>query len=320
MSVGTTPSPGLENLPKVAAGHKSAERGSAWLSGLRSALVGATVGYVAIIVGWAVTEAVGIADGRSLGPIALYMAFLGAIYGLIVGAWSDIAARIWDRALVRAAVGAVVGAASGALAGAVSQVLFDSLQQTEDPGALRFYVLRALAWAIFGMGIGIVGGAAEQSMRKAVNGLIGGLIGGALGGAIFHWLSLNVDNAAQARLVALAIVGIAIGAAIGVVEVALRQAWVSVVAGGMRGKEFILFHDQTSIGSSPKCEITLIKDPAAQPFHALIDDDGHRRVITAYDDAQVHVNGAAIRSRPLRSGDRIQVGGTTLEYQERDEI
>lgn len=320
MSTQTAPQRDLSNLPKVVGAHKpkTDSRRSNLIAVLGSAVTGATVGYIAIAIGWAITEALDVSDGRSLGPIALYFAILGAVYGMIVSAWSDVASRIFDRALIRAAMGAFVGATTGALAGAVSQVLFEALQQSDDPGALRFYLLRALAWAVFGMGIGIAGGIAERSMRKSVNGLLGGLIGGAIGGVLFQWLSLNVDSAGQARLVSLAAVGISIGAAIGIVEVARRQAWLRVVAGGMAGKEFILYHATTNIGSSPKCEITLIKDPGAAPFHARIDDQSGRRVLTPYDGAAVSVNGGTIRTRNLRSGDQIVVGATTLEYQERD--
>ena len=171
---------------------------------------------------------------------------------------------------------------------------------------------------MFGVGIGAAAGIAERSVGKATNGIIGGLVGGLLGGAVFHWLSLNIDSASEARLAGLSTIGIVVGAAIGIVEIARRQAWVRVVAGGMTGKEFILYHASTQVGSSPKCELTLIKDPDVLPFHMRIDDQGGRRLLTAYDGAEVTVNGAASRSRTLRNGDRVGLGGTTLEYLERD--
>ncbi len=314
----------LSALPKVSAGPARSRIGGdvggrpAWEATLGLAVGGALLGYVAIVTGWAVTEAAGIADGRSLGPVALYTAVLATIYSLIVAASSDVRDGIWDRALVRGALAAAVGAVVGAAAGALSYLLFDQLQQTQDPGAPRFYLLRALAWAAFGVGIGLVGGLTERSGRKAVNGLIGGLIGGAIGGALFHYVGQRVDGDAEARLIGLAAIGVCTGAAIGLVEGARRQAWIRVVAGGMAGKEFILYHDVSTIGSAPKCQITLIKDPGAQPFHAQIAVDGPRRVLTALDGAPVSVNGASIRARPLRSGDQIQIGATTLLFQERD--
>lgn len=314
----------LSALPKVTAGpaRSRIDGGiggrSAFEATLGLAVGGALLGYVAIIIGWAVTEAAGIADGRSLGPVVLYYSVLATIYSLIVGAASDVRDGIWDRALVRGATGAAVGALVGAAAGALSYVLFDQLQQAQDPEAARFYLLRALSWAAFGVGIGLVGGLTERSGRKAVNGLVGGLIGGAIGGVLFHYVGQRVDGDAEARLIGLAAIGVCTGAAIGLVEGARRQAWVRVIAGGLSGKEFILYHDVTTIGAAPKCQITLIKDPGAQPFHAQIAVDGPRRVLTPIDGAPVAVNGASVRSRPLRSGDQIQIGATVLHYQERD--
>lgn len=305
----------LSNLPRVAGVKKPSRVTSGFVP---AAVSGAALGMGAIVIGWAITEAAGLATGSSLGPVAVYTAIIGAVYGLITSSWSDLVTRIWDRAIIRACIGAFVGAAAGALAGALFQVLFNELQAADDPGAIRFYLLRSLSWAVFGVGIGAAAGIAERSVRKTTNGIIGGLVGGLIGGAIFHWLSLNVDSASNARLAGLSAIGIVVGAAIGVVEVARRQAWVRVTAGGMAGKEFILYHATTQVGSSPKCELTLIKDANVEPFHLRIDDQSGRRLLTAYDGAEVSVNDVAVRSRTLRNGDRIRVGGTTLEYLERD--
>lgn len=310
----------LSSLPKVTAATRTQidGGGSSLAAALRLAVSGALLGYVAIVLAWAITEVAGVADSRELGPVALYFAILGTVYCMIVTSWSDLRDGILGRALVRAAIGAFLGAIIGALAGALSQVLFSQLQEAQEPGAARFYLLRALSWAAFGIGIGLAGGIAEQSSRKAVNGLIGGLIGGALGGLLFHFVSLRVDSESEARLLGLAMIGMCTGASIGLVEGARRQAWLRVIAGGLAGKQFILQHAVTSIGAAPKAQITLIKDPAVQPFHAQIALDGARRLLTPVDHAPVMVNGAAVRSRALRSGDQIQIGGTTLLYQERD--
>lgn len=309
-------------LPKLSKPRARTALGGSETSNLEAtlglAIGGALLGYCAILLGWAVTEASGISDGRTVGPVVLYSSVLATIYAIVVSSASDVRDRIWDRAVVRAFIGAVVGAVVGAVAGLLSYLLFDALQQTQEPDAARFYLLRALAWAAFGVGIGLVGGIAERSSRKAVNGLIGGLVGGAIGGLLFHYVGQHVADDAEARLVGLAAIGVCTGAAIGLVEGARRQAWLRVLAGGLAGKEFILYHDVTTIGSAPKCHVTLIKDPQAAPFHAQIAVDGARRVATALDAAPLVVNGAAVRSRALRSGDLLQIGATVLLFQERD--
>src|SRR5207302_3036392 len=120
-----------------------------------------------------------------------------------------------------------------------------------------------------------------------------------------------------ARLLGLVVVGIAIGAAIGLVEIARRQAWLRVIAGGMSGKEFIVYHQQTNVGSSPKCEITLIKDPGIQPVHFAISEQGNRRLLSSYQGAQTLINGTPVTQHWLRDGDTIQVGSSALQYGER---
>jgi hypothetical protein len=150
-----------------------------------------------------------------------------------------------------------------------------------------------------------------------VNGALGGGLGGGLGGACFQWLSLHVDSAGDARLLSFVVIGGAIGLAIGVVELARRQAWVRVLAGGMSGKEFNLQHAGTVIGSSPKCEIVLIKDPSAAPFHAKIEERNGRYVLSAMPGCEVLVNGGRARTHTLRSNDLIQIGSSVLDYQER---
>jgi predicted component of type VI protein secretion system len=83
----------------------------------------------------------------------------------------------------------------------------------------------------------------------------------------------------------------------------------------MAGKEFPILHRDTDIGSSPKAQITLIKDAGAAPLHARIVDSGDRRTIRA-TGGELLVNGQSVRDRRLRSGDRVQIGATTLTYAE----
>lgn len=306
------------NLPKVThlpTRGGAAGRGSA-LDVAAVVVRGALVGGLAITLGWLVTEATDAADANTLLGVAVYVAMLGAVFGLVTSAWGDVADQIWTRAVERGAVGAWVGLVGGAVAGAMAFLLYDNLQQvTTDPSSLRSYLLRVLAWAIFGAGIGAAPGIAERAPRKVGNGVLGGVIGGAIGGAVFHWASFQVADEADARLLGLVAIGIGIGAASALVELARRQAWLRVVAGGMAGKEFVLYHEVTDIGTSPKAQITLIKDPTCAPFHARIVEEGSSRVLHPLD-AFVSVNGAQVRERRLRDGDLVQVGSTTLEYAE----
>lgn len=307
----------LANLPRVTT--RPAAPGASGRSAIDfvAALCrGALLGGAAITLGWMLTEASGTARSSTLFGVAVYVAMLGAVYGLATSSWSDLLDRLWTRALVRAAVGTWVGLLGGAVSGTLAFLLYDNLQGvTADPSGARFYLLRMLAWAIFGAGIGAAPGVAERAPRKIGNGVLGGVIGGALGGAVQHWASFNVASESDARLLGLVAIGLGIGAATAVVELARRQAWLRVVAGGMAGKEFILYHRATDIGSSPKAQITLIKDSHAAPIHARIVDGDRVRSIYAVE-AGITVNGQPVDSRRLHDGDLVQIGSTTLQYAE----
>ena len=60
------------------------------------------------------------------------------------------------------------------------------------------------------------------------------------------------------------------GLFVGLVESLTKDAWLLMIVGPLKGKQFIVYKNPTRIGSSPKCEIYLFKDPAIDPFHATI--------------------------------------------------
>jgi len=106
------------------------------------------------------------------------------------------------------------------------------------------------------------------------------------------------------------------GAAIGVIEQLRKQAWLAVVGGPLTGKQFIIYNQVTTIGSSPKCDIALLKDPRIAAQHCVIEVAG-----SAYQlrdlGAGTAVNGRPVQRHPLRAGDVIQIGSTALEYNDR---
>ncbi|WP_028060981.1 FHA domain-containing protein [Candidatus Solirubrobacter pratensis] len=299
---------------------------------LRSTLVMSTIGaLVAALAAWLLLEL--ITDDNAAGEhlvrtTALQFGAAGAVFGAIYAAWEDLTSRVWEAALPAAGIGAAIGAVCGAISGAIAQELYASiirdivvqaLTTGDDISATDFKLCaaRALAWAIFGAGIGLAAGAAKRSGRKTVNALVGGTVGAAIGGFLFNYIGEATDSATASRLIGLAVVGLAMGAAIGLVETARRQAWIKLVSGGMAGKEFILYHANTIVGSSPKAQITLIKDPAVAPMHFRIDEQGPRRALTAFDGCPVSINGTPVTSHWLRDGDMVQVGGTAFAYSER---
>ena len=86
------------------------------------------------------------------------------------------------------------------------------------------------------------------------------------------------------------------------------------------GKEFVLYRDPTWIGSSPKSEIHLFKDPQVAPRHAAIHRVGEHYEIEDQGTAVgTMVGGQRIQRRRLLDRDRVTVGQTMFEFHMRDE-
>ncbi len=68
------------------------------------------------------------------------------------------------------------------------------------------------------------------------------------------------------------------------------------------------------IGSSPKSEIYLFKDPTVAPKHAAINGVGGEFLLTALNGATVLINGTPVRQQRLRNGDQIRVGNTIFLF------
>jgi hypothetical protein len=313
-------------------GPSQADAGS-WLRAPgRSLLIAAAVG---VLAGWAITQILGLADFTATSKTAadahvgVWTGVIGAIFGGVLLGFDSAVAGAWEVAGTRFAKAAVpmFGAAfvAGFIGNAVYlQILQGILEEALRGGGvlsdndIRFYLARALGWALFGIGIGATIGLLNRSRRQAINGAIGGAIGGTAGGIVFQFVSANLEAGnGLSRLLGLAAVGGLIGLATRAVETARREAWLQILAGGMAGKEFILYHDVTRLGASPECEIFLLKDAAVAKFHAEIEDRGTQRILTAAPGAPVLVNQVPVDSRVLRNGDQLQIGNTVIGYSER---
>jgi len=304
-----------------------------WMTAPRTAhLVAAAIG---ILGGWAITEITGIATITAHSRLGLdateglWIGVVGLVFGGTVLAYDSAVGGAWAAARGQFAKAALPMFGASFAAGFLAQLVYGEIiktileellrgQTTLSENDVRLYLARALGWALFGIGIGVTVGLLRKSNRLAVNGAIGGAVGGAIGGAIFEFVSVNVGlGEALTRLVGLAAVGGLIAVATHAVETARRQAWLHIIAGGMAGKEFILYHEVTRIGASPDCEIFLLKDPAVTKVHAQIDDREGQRLLTAMPGAVVHVNQQPMQSHVLRNGDQLQIGNTVIAYSER---
>ena len=117
------------------------------------------------------------------------------------------------------------------------------------------------------------------------------------------------------RAVGFALVGLATGVGMGLVESALKDRWLYVVSGPLAGKQFILYKSQTTIGSKQDADIYLFKDASILPRHAVISLSGARVMLQA--TGPVLWAGQQVNSRVLQDGDILQLGRYAFRFKEK---
>jgi hypothetical protein len=121
----------------------------------------------------------------------------------------------------------------------------------------------------------------------------------------------------MSRLFGMVAIGLVTGLAAGLIEAAARSGWVRVVQGLIAGKQFILYRNPTFVGSSPDNHIYLFKDPNVGRRHAAIHlVQGGFELEDLPLGQPTTLNGKPVARARLRHGDRIQIGGTVLLFQE----
>lgn len=293
---------------------------------------------VGALVGWALMEPF-FDDNRPDGEdiqIGAVMMFpvVAAFVGLFLGAAEGIMCRNPLRALISGTVGLAIGFL-GALVALIptglvfglmtelSRSVAHDIQPGQMPTGFALLILimgRAAAWAIISIPSGLGQGVALREKKIIINGIVGGVLGGMLGGMLFDPISmvpfLVVDGqATYSRAVGFMCIGLMVGLFVGLVEGWTKTAWLIMRKGPLAGKQFILFKDTTTLGSSPKAEIYLFKDDAIEPRHAVIINRGGRFEIEDKETPDgTYVNGIPVKRQMLQHGDQIVMGQTVLEF------
>ncbi len=265
----------------------------------------------------------------------LLFALTAACIGLAIGAVDGVICRIWRRAAISGMVGLAVGSIGGLVLSLVANMVYAPLSAFavgQEGGlaggmnALGFAVQvlgRSFAWGLVGVAMGLGQGIALRSNRLLTFGLIGGIAGGVLGGLLFDPIDLLRDSASApsshiSRMVGITVIGLAVGAMIGIVELLARDAWLRMEQGPLAGKEFLVFKDVMRIGGSARSDIYLFNDPLVLDHHATLRASGEAIEIESADQRkQVLVNDRPVRQARLRHGDRIGIGRTIFVYQQR---
>jgi hypothetical protein len=186
------------------------------------------------------------------------------------------------------------------------------VQTSHNPA---FWVIRGVAWMVFGAAGGVIYGILGLSGKKTAYGVLGGVIGAGIGGMIFDPIAFLTHGGAVSRAVGFATFGLATGVAIGLVESALKDRWLYVTAGPLAGKQFILYKPRTLIGSDQGNDIYLFKDPNILPQHAVVEMAGSRLQLRAL--GTVYVSGQPAKLAILQSGSVVQIGRYAFRYHER---
>ena len=176
---------------------------------------------------------------------------------------------------------------------------------------------RTAAWAATGIVLGIVLGLSGGKRQQIVNGLIGGFLGGFIGGSLFDLL-ITSQSYSTGKIVLEMSMGGCIGLAVGLVETVRKDAWLEVLSGKLSGKQFIVFDNITTIGASPSCDITLFADPLIAAEHCRIIHIRGRNRIECADGCSVRINGKMASNDVLRPGNQVEVGATTMIFNERN--
>jgi len=174
-----------------------------------------------------------------------------------------------------------------------------------------------------GLGIGVVEGVYEKSKSKIRNGLIGGGIGGLLGGMLFDPIQNLIGTAGMSsRATAFVILGICIGALIGLAQVVLKEAWLTVLDGYRAGRQLILSQPMTALGRADHLPLPFLgpmnKDVEAEHVRitrqangSYVVEDNHTRLGTRLNNQPL--SGQVV----LKNGDVIKFGTNFVRFNER---
>jgi hypothetical protein len=284
-------------------------------------------GWAAFLV-WATVQALRLEEVPSeIKQTTLIAGFLGVLLAAAVGAVDALLNAVGTQRYVRVAVCGLVGLAGGLLSGLVGEALHTYAGFPKFLGWILVGVAIGASVGVFDLLRAVLGGQDfRMPVKKVLNGVIGGFLGGLVGGLLFQsLLALSAGRAAHLHLnrsslaIGLVILGACIGLLIGLAQVILKEAWVKVEAGFRPGRQLILSKDETTVGRAESCDLGLFGDSGVERLHARILLQNNRYLLAdAETPGGTFLNDARVdRPTPLRDGDTIRVGHSTLRFGER---
>ncbi len=250
----------------------------------------------------------------------LFYSLCGMTIAVCLGVAEAVVDRNWQAAITRGAVAAGVGLAGGIIVSLFVDRLYDVIVGGPEAGAAlgRQMLARAVSWGVLGLFLAAAPGVVLRNVKKLWIGAVGGLIGGFIGGVLFEPLARATGSVHVSRLIAIVVIGVIAGIATGMIENAAKGGWFKVSAGMIAGKQFVLYRNPTYIGSSPQCHIYLFKDPQVGRRHAAVHVvPGGFEIEDLPLGAKTIVNGKPVNRARLRNGDRVSIGATSFNFQEK---
>src|SRR5262249_51015143 len=228
-------------------------------------------GLVGALTGWAICEPSFVdGPGHHWGNAVIILAVV-ALMCLGFGAAESLVERSFKKAVLRGLLLLVVGVVFAFIFDQIAEFVYGIGRYIAIDLGVRtarnpvIWIVRGVAWMVFGVAGGIVYGLVDLSGKKIRYGILGGVIGAGLGGMLFDPIALMTNHGGPSRAFGFGLLGLATGVAIGIVESALKDRWLYVASGPLAGKQFILYKPVTAVGSSQQCDIYLFKDPSIQP-------------------------------------------------------
>jgi hypothetical protein len=336
----------MEQARKVAlvreVGDSNAKSGGSLRAILTLTISGAVGGFLAFLVNRLLLNTLDIFGDNVFATNLTFTFILAFFIGLSVALGSVITDRSWAKVGMVAAIAAPVAVGAALLLGLLAHWLYsagtgwlytEAFDQylvgdlTEDQVdsfiTLRLHPIRGAAWLLVGISAGFAAGAASRSWRRVGLAVLGGAIGGFLGGFIFDFIPAGDGDGAMGEMVAqfvgIVLLGTLIGSAMGLIEQAGKSRWIEIVAGGLAGKQFILYKSEIILGSAPSADITLIKDPAIAPVAARIMVRGQVVTLESADSmTPVLVNGTPEMRKQIIDSDVISIGRTQVRFREKN--
>jgi hypothetical protein len=287
-------------------------------------------GGVGAYLGWALGRLPALDGSVALAATrGLFLGLALAVVLTVVDAVWHLSPRRAVQAGGRVLVSGLIGALAGFVGGGLGQLLYSRTQ---------WALFLVVSWAFTGALIGAAPGTFDllaalgrdsgaAGRHRARNGMLGGVVGGLLGGACYLglqalWALALPEQAHELwgpSATGFVVLGMCVGLFVGLAQVILKEAWVTVEQGFRAGRELILTRTVTTVGRAEECDLGLFGDPQIEKAHArIVCRQGRYYLEDTGTPGGTFLNGERIvGSALLHDGDEVRLGRAVLRFGER---